>query len=127
MMEQLGYPTTLDQMKRRFRNIESDSSYETIVAVYDSKVVGMVGIVTGYYYEVDGIYVRIVAFVVDTKYRNKGIGKRLIEEAENWAQIKGATGIGLNSGNRLERLDAHNFYKKMGYSEKSTGFAKSLK
>ncbi len=41
--------------------------------------------VKGFYYELDGFYVRIVALVVDSNYRNKGIGKKLLEEAESWA------------------------------------------
>ncbi|MFS0824684.1 N-acetyltransferase family protein [Bacillus sp. 1P02SD] len=126
LVEQLGYPTTIENMKTRFSNIESSPDYHTLVASYDGKIVGMIGIVKGYYYELDGFYVRIVALVVDSNYRNKGIGKKLLEEAESWARIIGATGIGINSGNRPERVKAHRFYKNMGYVEKSIGFAKSL-
>ncbi|MEC1153960.1 GNAT family N-acetyltransferase [Cytobacillus horneckiae] len=44
-------------------------------------------------YELYGLYVRIVVLVVDSNYRNKGIGKQLLEEAESWAKEIGATGI----------------------------------
>jgi len=74
----------------------------------------------------NGSYVRILAFVVDSNYRSKGIGKKLLEEAENWARWIGALCKGLNSGKRPERLIAHNINKNMGYVEKSIGFAKSL-
>ncbi|WP_242698129.1 GNAT family N-acetyltransferase [Bacillus sp. SD088] len=60
----------------------------------------------------DGFYIRIVAFVVDSNYRGKGIGKKLLAEAESWARRIGATGIGLNSGNRPERFNAK-LYKSM--------------
>ncbi|MDR4886000.1 GNAT family N-acetyltransferase [Fredinandcohnia sp. QZ13] len=126
LVNQLGYPTTVESMKVRFENIESNPDYHTLIASYDSKTVGMIGMVKGYYYEIDGLYVRIVAFVVDSNFRRKGIGKELLEEAESWARRGGAVGIGLNSGNRRERINAHKFYKNMGYVEKSIGFAKSL-
>ncbi|QED46112.1 GNAT family N-acetyltransferase [Cytobacillus dafuensis] len=126
LMTQLGYPTTIEKMKLRFTHIESSLSYYTLVATIDDKVVGMIGLVIGFYYEMDGSYARIVAFVVDSDYRNKGIGMKLIEEAENWARSTGATGIGLNSGKSQERENAYKFYIKMGYAEKSIGFVKSL-
>ncbi|MCM3176308.1 GNAT family N-acetyltransferase [Cytobacillus horneckiae] len=126
LMEHLGYPTTIEKMKTRFSNIKSSPDYHTLLALYDDKIVGMMGLVKGYYYELDGLYVRIVVLVVDSNYRNKGIGKQLLEEAENWAKKIGATGIGLNSGNRPERIRAHKFYKNNGYVEKSIGFAKRV-
>ncbi|GIN72644.1 N-acetyltransferase [Bacillus sp. J14TS2] len=126
LMEQLGYPTTIESMKTRMNHIEASPDYHTLLASYDGKVIGMIGLVKGYYYEMDGFCIRIVAFVVDSNYRGKGIGKKLLAEAESWARKIGATGIGLNSGNRPERFTAHKLYKSMGYIEKSIGFAKSL-
>ncbi|MFB9760145.1 GNAT family N-acetyltransferase [Ectobacillus funiculus] len=126
LMEQLGYPTSVEKMKIRFNNIESNSSYHTLVADDNGKVVGMVGLCSGIFYEHDGSYVRIVAFVVDSSYRRKGIGKKLIQEAESWAKKQGSISIILNSGNREERKDAHQFYLSMGYEAKSIGFGKSI-
>ncbi|WP_338059094.1 GNAT family N-acetyltransferase [Bacillus gaemokensis] len=72
------------------------------------------------------MYVRIIALLVDEDFRNQGIGKRLIEAAEKWAIEQGVDSIGLNSGNCAEREHACQFFKYMGYVEKSTGFVKSL-
>jgi len=126
LMGELGYPTTLEQMKVRFHNIEGASDHYTLVAGYKGRIVGMIGFHTGFLYSEDGIYVRIIALVVDSSVRSKGIGKLLLAEAENYARKLGANGIVLNSGNRSEREHAHQFYKNMGYSAKSTGFVKSL-
>lgn len=123
LMEQLGYPTSVEQMRVRF---EETPNHYTLVAEYDGKVVGMIGFHTGVLYNSDGIYARVIAFVVDSNYRNKGIGRRLLSEAEKYAKNLDADGIGLNSGNRAERENAHQFYKKMGYCVKSTGFVKRL-
>ncbi|MGB3261281.1 GNAT family N-acetyltransferase [Paenisporosarcina sp.] len=126
LMDQLGYPTSVDKMKSRFKAISSNSSYHTLVADYNGKVVGMAGLCTNLFYEYDGSYVRIVSFVVDSNYRRKGIGEKLIKQVENWAKEQEAIAIGLNSGNREERKGAHQFYLDMGYKEKSIGFTKNL-
>ncbi|MDQ0188187.1 GNAT family N-acetyltransferase [Cytobacillus sp. FSL W7-1323] len=126
LMEQLGYQTSIEQMRVRFNNIEATTNHYTLVAIYKEKIVGMVGFHTGVLYNKDGIYARVIAFVVDSKFRNKGIGRRLLTEAESIAINSGADGIGLNSGNRTERDNAHQFYKNMGYEAKSIGFVKAL-
>ncbi|MBS4210508.1 GNAT family N-acetyltransferase [Bacillus sp. FJAT-50079] len=126
LMFHLGYPTKTENMIKRFTHIKANPDYHTLLASYDNKMVGMVGLVKGHYYEWDGIYVRIVALVVHTDYRNKGIGNKLLEEAESWAKNIGAIGIILNSGKRPERTNAHKFYTSRGYVERSIGFAKSL-
>lgn len=126
LMEQLGYPTTIDEMTNRFQNIDSHPDYYTLVAEDKGCVIGMIGLCTGILYNKDGMYARIIAFVVDEHYRNKGIGKRLIQEAGTWATEQGANAITLNSGNRSERDKAHQFYANRGYETKSTGFVKNL-
>lgn len=126
LMEELGYPTSVDTFQSRFNLIITNPCYHTLVAELDGRVVGMAGLHTGLFYEYDGINVRIVAFVVNSNYRRKGVGKKLIQEAESWARKQGAISIGLNSGNRPERKDAHQFYLSMGYEAKSIGFGKRL-
>lgn len=126
LMGQLGYPVTIEQMTKRFQNIDSHPNYYTLVAEDEGTVLGMIGINTGILYNKDGVYAHIIAFVVDERYRNKGVGKRLIQEAEVWAIQQGADAIMLNSGNRSERNTAHQFYKDRGYEAKSTGVVKNL-
>ena len=126
LMDQLGYPTSFGKLESRLSNIHSQSNYHTLVAELNNKIVGMVGLCHNLFYEYDSSYVRIVAFVVDTNYRRKGIGEKLMHEAEKWATRQGATYMMLNSGNRLERKIAHKFYQDMGYESKSTGFSKQL-
>ena len=126
LMDQLGYPTSVEQMRTRFEKINAEPAYHTLVVEDEGKVIGMSGLCTGIFYESDGLYVRIVAFVVDESYRNKGLGRLLLVASEEWARNKGAVGIVVNSGNRTERIAAHAFYKAMGYREKSTGFVKEV-
>ncbi|OCA90473.1 GNAT family acetyltransferase [Bacillus sp. FJAT-27225] len=126
LMVHLGYPTTVENMKIRFSKIKTHPDYKTLVASYEGRVVGMIGLMKVHYFERDGVYIRIAALVVDPNFRNKGIGNKLIEEAESWARKIGASGITLNSGNRAERKSAHTFYKNRGYEERSIGFVKNM-
>lgn len=125
-MEQLGYPTTEQQMTGRLQALAAHPSYHTLVAEMDGHVVGMAGLCQSLFYEHDGCYVRIQAFVVDDHYRRKGIGQKLLEAIECWAVEQGASALVLNSGNREERNAAHQFYKQQGFVGKSTGFSKQL-
>lgn len=124
LMGELGYPTTIEEMKERYKNIRSNESYYTIAAEYDRKIVGMIGLNKGYFYEKNGVYVRIVALVVNKEYRNKGIGKNLIVNAEKWAVEQGAKTILLNSG--VQRDEAHRFYKNIGFDNTGYRFVKTL-
>ncbi|WP_425433662.1 N-acetyltransferase family protein [Natribacillus halophilus] len=126
LMQHLGYPTTAQKMETRLREITSHPDYHTLIAVHDGKTVGMIGLIKSFFYERDGIYVRIVVNVVDNNYQNLGIGKSLMQAAEHWAKTIGADVMALNSGDRSERSNAHMFYKKYGFAEKSVGFVKSL-
>lgn len=126
LMGELGYPTTKDEMQNRFEKINSDPSYNTQVIEADGNIVGMIGMILGYHYEKNDNYIRIVAMVVDSKFRKQGFGGKLIEKAEEWAREKGASKIVLNSGNRNERTDAHLFYERKGFEGKATGFYKEI-
>lgn len=86
----------------------------------------MIGMMLGFHYEKNENYVRIVALVVDSKYRRQGFGERLIDKAKEWAKEQGANRLVLNSDNRDERNEAHLFYIRQGFEGKATGFYKAL-
>lgn len=126
LINELGYPTTLEEMRDRFSKIADHPDYRTIVAVLNNEVVGMAGLAKGIFYEKNGYYLRILALVVKQNSRGKGVGKVLLTAAENWAKKQGLTSVLVNCGNRREREQAHRFYHAMGYVVKSAGFVKHL-
>ena len=126
LMEELGYPTTLEELTRRFEVLEKHVDYQTIVAVKDNQVIGFAGSCKALTFEFTGFYVRILAFVVSSKQRKQGVGTMLLKACEEWAIQQGAGVITLNSGNREERQIAHAFYTGNGYVGKSTGFSKKI-
>ena len=127
LMGELGYLTTNEEMEQRFLNISENPYYKTIIYEEDERIIGMVGMMLGLRYEKNESYIRVVALVVDSKFRGLGIGTKLLLEAEKWAKEQGANMITLNSGNRNERNIAHQFYISRGFEGKATGFYKELK
>lgn len=126
LMTQLGYPASENELRERFSRITRHPDYGLLVLEEDRILLGCVGLFQAQAFEHDTTYVRIVAFVVNAKHRRQGIGRRLIQAAEDWAKVRGATAVLLNSGNRPEREAAHHFYQAMGYCVTSTSYSKSL-
>lgn len=55
----------------------------------------------------------IAGLVVDEPVRGKGVGMRLVVEAEEWATRRGLHAMTVRS--RIAREGAHEFYKRIGY------------
>lgn len=90
--------------------------------VDDFKDVYLLNKELGYEYQEEKVKDRIkfiltntkdVIFVMELKDKIIGIGNRLIQYLEDWASVKGYSGIRLLSS--IHRLDAHKFYEKHGY------------
>ncbi|MEM9722992.1 MAG: GNAT family N-acetyltransferase [Bacteroidota bacterium] len=126
LINQLGYKTSLDEMKIRFENISRHLDFLTLLAEVDHEVVGMIGATKNYSYEYNGIHIQIVALSVSRAYQNRNIGKVLVSSVENWARELGSNRVLVNCGNREERKIAHLFYAKMGFEANSLGYVKLL-
>lgn len=126
LMTQLGYPTTADEMKQRLEIILQKEDYQTLVAVTDNVIVGVIGMLKMYLWELAIPAVKIQVLVVSEEHRGGGVGKYLIEAAELWAKEQGVNQLILTSGNREERTIAHKFYPSMGFELTSSGYKKEL-
>ncbi|ANF82222.1 GNAT family N-acetyltransferase [Acinetobacter sp. NCu2D-2] len=123
---QLGYPTSIANIKNRLQRIHQHDHYQTLVIEAQHKVVGYAGYIEQYTWEFDEGYFRIQALVINDQYRGQGLGKALIQAIQNLAQQRGLKRLLVNSGNRPERYPAHAFYKNLGFEEYSLGFTKYL-
>lgn len=57
----------------------------------------------------------LTVLVVDEQVRGRGVGRRLVEEAEQWARARGAPRMSLTSA--VHRKEAHEFYVRLGYQQ----------
>jgi len=126
LMIELGYPTTCLEMMERLQNIHANPDYKTLVAESSHKVIGMMGMLKIYFWEQNKCYVKIQALVVKKETRKHGVGELLVKGAEKWAKQINATSLALTCGNKPERNDAHFFYLKRGFINKSVGYIKPV-
>lgn len=126
LYEDLGYPTNAEDLLNRFKKIYSHEDYYLLLLIKDDVIIGLSGMCKMMFYEKNGEYMRLLAFVINSNCRGKGYGRLLLKESEILATQLGCKAITLNSGNRVERDSAHSFYKSNGFENKSSGFSKNL-
>jgi GNAT superfamily N-acetyltransferase len=111
---ELGYPTTMDQVRERLATVEGNSDCATFVAVTPrEEVVGWIQISRICALEVE-TRAEITGLVVDSRHRGAGVGRRLVERGESWARENGLSVMGVRSNVLRER--AHSFYLRLGYA-----------
>lgn len=54
LMNELGYPTTLEEMKMRFHHISNHPDYKTFIVCTENEIVGMAGLTQNYFFEQNG-------------------------------------------------------------------------
>lgn len=126
LYEYLRYPTIAKDLLIRLKNIFNHQDYYLLLLVKDDVIIGLSRMCKMMFYEKNGEYMRVLAFVINTDHREKGYGRLLLKESEMLATQLGCKAITLNSGNREERDSAHSFYKSNGFENKSSGFSKNL-
>jgi GNAT superfamily N-acetyltransferase len=114
---QLGYPASVEDMRRRIEQIGEDGDCLLLVAESGASIVAWV-LVHVCRLVTSECIAQVSGLVVDETHRNSGIGALLMERAERWAQENKCRGVLLSS--RSTREDAHNFYKRLGYSHVKT-------
>ena len=124
LMCELGYETTTSEMQMRLERIAVDERIRIFVAVCGGKVCGMIGTLTYPSIEHNDFSGRIVALVINSTMRRRGIGRALITTAEKDFGQRGIRRVALNT--QLARQDAHKFYESLGYERNGFRFTKDL-
>jgi GNAT superfamily N-acetyltransferase len=110
---QLGYPATVNDIKKRIGEICDDDDCMLLVAEAGGCIVAWL-LIHLYRLVSSDCLAQVAGLVVDEAHRNQGIGALLMERAEEWAHERKCRGVILRS--RSTRKDAHNFYKRLGYA-----------
>ena len=125
LAEQLGYPSTPDEVRARLPRYVDARDRRVIVAELDGHVIGWtsIEIVDHFYIEK---FAEISGFVVDAEHRGRGVGHALMAEAERWTVEKGLTSLRLKAN--VVRIEAHRFYGGQGFERTKTqyNFVKKL-
>src|SRR5579871_769056 len=125
LAEELGYPTTLEQIRERLASLNADRHVVFVAVDAAGEVVGWIqvfevrNLIAGTRAEINGL-------IVSSAKRSAGTGLQLLEQGERWARQKGLRTIGVQSNIVRER--AHVFYLRHGYAASKTqrAFRKEL-
>lgn len=124
LMAELGYPTAPEEMVARLQALRGRADFATFVAEADGTVAGMVGVtVSSSLYRSD-LLGAIVALVVSSEFRGRGIAALLVDRGEQWLRDAGARRATVNPS--THRDDAHRLYARLGYEATGVRFSKAL-
>ncbi|MCT4635483.1 MAG: GNAT family N-acetyltransferase [Rickettsiales bacterium] len=115
LLEQLGYPSTKEELEKRFIHFLNKDGYGVAVACLNNKIVGFVAFSKSELFVSDMTRIHIEGITVDKSIRGQNIGKQLMEFVEKYAQRFSPAVIDLTSGLRRASEGTHEFYKKLGY------------
>jgi predicted N-acetyltransferase YhbS len=107
-----GYPSGPSDIVERLRRFASEHS-RVVIAEHEGAVLGFIALHALPRFEHDDRILRILALVVDAGARERGVGHRLMAEAERAAGELGAAFIEVTAGHH--RPDARRLYESLGY------------
>ena len=121
----LGYPSTTAEISERLDSLLASPSHFIAIAENALGVVGWVAAERRVLLE-SGERGEIVGLIVDPEVRRSGIGRALVNAAENWA-IERQLGV-ISVRSNVARIESHPFYEQLGYERRKTqhAYAKRL-
>lgn len=120
----LGYPCDRAEAAHRLRQLAEETDQQILVADRHGCLVGLLALDFMYYLPLGARTCRITALAVAAGEQRRGVGRRLLREAEQRARQVGAARVELTSA--LHRDDAHTFYRACGYDDSALRFVKRL-
>lgn len=123
---ELGYPVSAKEMAARIRARKALPDHVIYVACQaEEDVVGWIDVHISHHLQA-APRAEIGGLVVMSGARSRGIGRRLVAQAERWAAERGLTQMVVRS--QIARERAHQFYLREGYQRTKTSavFSKDL-
>jgi GNAT superfamily N-acetyltransferase len=120
LQHQLGYSVAIADTAARLRALAATGRDPVFVLRRAGEALGMMALHLAPSLNYAGGIGRIMAIVVAEQARGQGLGGRLVTHAAAWARDAGCEVLELTS--RLDRADAHRFYRRLGFAETSLRF-----
>ena len=114
LSSQLGYPMTPQEAAARLADLDGRPDHLLLVARSGGRAAGWLQVSRTRIFETPDS-AEIAGLVVDEEQRGRGIGPRLLREAEEWARRSGCVALRVRSN--VLRGRAHAFYVREGYGE----------
>jgi GNAT superfamily N-acetyltransferase len=114
---ELGYAATIAEIGARLGRVTDRQKQVVLVAVLEGKIAGWLQAQASEVLE-SGYRAEIVGLVVAEKFRRRGVGRRLVAEAEGWAIGVGAPTLVVRTNSK--RVESHDFYPALGFELSKT-------
>ncbi len=121
----MGYPVSPETLRTRIGFLTSQPDHVIYVATDAERVMGWIDVSITHHLAAEP-RAEIAGLVVSSEVRSQGVGRQLVERAEQWARGRGLTTMLVRS--RSTRESAHRFYLREGYTHSKTSavFTKEL-
>jgi len=123
LIRSLGHEIDEGTVRRNLLALKK-SGETPLVATLADAVVGLCGLHRTVTPHRDAPLGRITILVVAAEAQGQGIGRMLVDAAEQWMRNQGCKMVEVTSNDR--RSEAHAFYRHMGFERTSIRFAKTL-
>jgi GNAT superfamily N-acetyltransferase len=124
LLAELGAAVTERVAAGRLAAVMKTPNSRVLLAVAGDAAVGLLAVNWVPMLHHERPVLRITALVVTAAVRGRGVGRLLTSHAEALGREQGCGGVELTT--RLERAEAHAFYREVGYRENSLRFWKAL-
>lgn len=115
LSEQLGYPSLVQQIIKRLSRILRSREHLVLVAsLPDGLVAGWIHVYVALRVESDP-FAELGGFIVAEGLRSRGLGRSLLEAAEEWVREQGVRKLRVRT--RSNRRDAQAFYQHLGFTQ----------
>jgi GNAT superfamily N-acetyltransferase len=114
---ELGYPMLPAEMTRRLAVLLPNERHYVVVAARGERLLGWMHV--EHRFSLEGAdRCELMGLVVDATARRQGIGRELVDVAENWTLARGLSSLTVRS-NAAREL-SHPFYESLGYAKSKT-------
>lgn len=124
LLAELGYPAPPAELTHRLALLRGPDSTVLVATVPTGEVRGLVGLHRLPTLHASAPACYITALVVAAAARGRGVGRRLLEAAEQWARGAGCNRLVVTSAEH--RREAHAFYEACGFPYTGRRFVRVL-
>ena len=129
LLQELGYAMAPEQISEKIVTFARKQGHHAFVAEIDGNMVGFASLHVMEWFHKPECVARLSAIVVKKESRGCGIGRALMQFAEEKAVEAGCTMMEVSSGLHRRAEGTYKFYASLGYldaKEQSTYFRKNL-
>ena len=114
--EALGYDINVESVKRQIEKLTNDKNQHIIIGYEDENTRKIIGFVHAQMYEsfYSDLGFNILGLAVNPDFQGRGIGRKLMNNLEDYTVENNISFIRLNSA--MKREEAHKFYEHIGYT-----------